>query len=70
MFEILEQPADIGFRAFGGMLAELFANAADEVVGWRQELAAAEESKRQFEIDLPDFFRQSQAITCDAEALK
>ncbi|HZT32603.1 MAG TPA: archease [Bryobacteraceae bacterium] len=27
-FEILEHPADIGFRAFGGTLAELFANAA------------------------------------------
>jgi SHS2 domain-containing protein len=28
MFEILEHPADIGFRAFGETLAELFANAA------------------------------------------
>jgi SHS2 domain-containing protein len=28
MFEILEHPADIGFRVFGGTLAELFANAA------------------------------------------
>src|ERR1039458_4035648 len=28
MFEILEHPADIGFRAFGGTLEELFANAA------------------------------------------
>jgi protein archease len=27
-FEILEHPADIGFRAFGGSLAELFENAA------------------------------------------
>ena len=27
-FEILEHPADIGFRAFGGTLPELFANAA------------------------------------------
>jgi protein archease len=28
IFEILEHPADIGFRAFGGTLAELFENAA------------------------------------------
>jgi SHS2 domain-containing protein len=28
MFEILEHPADIGFRAHGGTLPELFANAA------------------------------------------
>jgi len=28
MFEILEHPADIGFRTFGGTLEELFANAA------------------------------------------
>jgi SHS2 domain-containing protein len=28
VFEILDHPADIGFRAFGGTLAELFANAA------------------------------------------
>ena len=27
-FVILEHPADIGFRAFGGTLAELFENAA------------------------------------------
>jgi SHS2 domain-containing protein len=27
-FEILEHPADIGFRAFGGSFAELFQNAA------------------------------------------
>lgn len=27
-FEILEHPADVGFRAFGGTLPELFSNAA------------------------------------------
>jgi SHS2 domain-containing protein len=27
-FELLDHPADIGFRAFGGTLPELFANAA------------------------------------------
>ncbi|HJT86270.1 MAG TPA: archease [Bryobacteraceae bacterium] len=28
MFELLDHPADIGFRAFGATLAELFANSA------------------------------------------
>jgi SHS2 domain-containing protein len=32
MFEILEHPADIGFRAFGGTLEELFATAAAALV--------------------------------------
>jgi len=32
MFEILEHPADIGFRVFGGTLEELFANAAVAMV--------------------------------------
>ena len=32
MFEILEHPADIGFRAFGGTLKELFANGAVAMV--------------------------------------
>jgi len=31
-FEILEHPADIGFRAFGGTLAELFENAASALL--------------------------------------
>ena len=31
-FELLEHPADIGFRTFGGTLPELFANAAVALV--------------------------------------
>ena len=31
-FEILEHPADIGFRAYGATLAELFANCAQALV--------------------------------------
>ena len=51
MFEILEHPADIGFRAFGATREELFANAAvamlsiacdigDVAPGCRYELSA------------------------------
>jgi SHS2 domain-containing protein len=38
MFEILEHPADIGFRAFGGTLQELFANAAKAMLSIACEL--------------------------------
>jgi len=38
MFEILEHPADIGFRAFGGTLPELFANAAKAMLSIACEL--------------------------------
>ena len=37
-FEILEHPADIGFRAFGGTLAELFENAALALVSIASEI--------------------------------
>jgi SHS2 domain-containing protein len=36
-FEILEHPADIGFRAFGGTRAELFENAALALVSLASE---------------------------------
>ena len=38
MFEILEHPADIGFRAFGATLPELFANAAQAMLSIACEL--------------------------------
>lgn len=37
-FEILEHPADIGFRAFGKTLAELFENAAVALVSIADEI--------------------------------
>ena len=37
-FEILEHPADIGFRAFGATVAELFENAAVAMLAIAQEL--------------------------------
>jgi SHS2 domain-containing protein len=45
-FEILEHPADIGFRAFGGTVAELFENAALALIsigGEIEDVAACEE---------------------------
>ena len=37
-FELLEHPADIGFRAFGGTLPELFANSANALLSIACEL--------------------------------
>jgi SHS2 domain-containing protein len=42
VFEILEHPADIGFRAFGGTLAELFANSAIAMLSIAGDPQAAE----------------------------
>ena len=41
-FEILEHPADIGFRAFGTSLAELFENAALALVSIAGEIEGVE----------------------------
>jgi len=37
-FEILEHPADVGFRAFGGTVAELFENSALALVSIASEI--------------------------------
>ena len=42
MFEILEHPADIGFRAFGTTLEELFANSAVAMLSIAGDPQAAE----------------------------
>jgi SHS2 domain-containing protein len=41
-FEILEHPADIGFRAFGASMAELYANAAIAMLSIAGDPEAAE----------------------------
>jgi SHS2 domain-containing protein len=41
-FDILEHPADIGFRAFGATAAELFANAAVAMLSIAADPGAAE----------------------------
>jgi SHS2 domain-containing protein len=41
-FDILEHPADIGFRAFGGSMAELYANSAMAMLSIAGDPTAAE----------------------------
>jgi len=41
-FDVLEHPADIGFRAYGGSMAELYANAALAMLSIAGDPAAAE----------------------------
>jgi SHS2 domain-containing protein len=41
-FDILEHPADIGFRAFGGSMAELYANSAMAMLSIAGDPSAAE----------------------------
>jgi SHS2 domain-containing protein len=43
-FEILEHPADIGFRARGATLAELFENSASAMLAIAYEAGAAKEA--------------------------
>lgn len=42
-FELLDHPADIGFRVFGGTVAELFENAALALVSIASEVEGVEE---------------------------
>jgi SHS2 domain-containing protein len=49
-FEILEHPADVGFRAYGATLEELFANAALALISIAGDLHAVEE-REQHEIE-------------------
>jgi SHS2 domain-containing protein len=44
-FEVLEHPADIGFRAFGGSVAELFQNAALAMLSIAYELEGVRETE-------------------------
>jgi SHS2 domain-containing protein len=46
LFELLEHPADIGFRAFGGSPAELFANAAMAMLSIAAEPGRAQPRER------------------------
>jgi protein archease len=45
-FEILEHPADVGFRAYGATLEELFANAAVALISIAGEIEKIEERER------------------------
>jgi SHS2 domain-containing protein len=58
-FEILEHPADVGFRAYGTTLAELFQNAALALVSIAGDLERIEERER----------REIEATGSDTESL-
>jgi SHS2 domain-containing protein len=58
-FEILEHPADVGFRAHGATLEELFANAALALLSIAGDLEAIEERER----------REIEATGSDTESL-
>lgn len=45
-FEILEHPADMGFRAYGATLGELFASASLALISIAGDLEAIEERER------------------------
>jgi protein archease len=45
-FEILEHPADVGFRAYGATLEELFASAALALISIAGEIEKIEERER------------------------
>ncbi len=45
-FEIIEHPADVGFRAYGATLEELFANAAEALFTLACELEGIEEREQ------------------------
>ena len=58
-FEILEHPADVGFRAYGATLTELFQNAALALVSIAGDLERIEERER----------REIEATGSDTESL-
>jgi SHS2 domain-containing protein len=58
-FEILEHPADVGFRAYGATLTELFENAALALVSIAGDLELIEERER----------REIEATGTDTESL-
>jgi SHS2 domain-containing protein len=58
-FEILEHPADVGFRAYGATLEELFANAALALISIAGDLEVIEERER----------REIEATGSDTESL-
>ena len=58
-FEVIEHPADVGFRAYGATLEELFAHAGLAMMSLAYELEGVEERKR----------REIEASGADTESL-
>ncbi len=67
-FEILEHPADIGFRAFGSELPDLFANAALAMLSIAGDPEAAE-PRHQYRIAIESGDRESLLVDWLSEVL-
>ena len=67
-FEILEHPADIGFRAFGDSLSGLFANAAVAMLSIAGNPAAAE-PRREYPLAVESPDRESLLVDWLGEVL-
>ena len=67
-FEVLEHPADIGFRAFGDSLPELFANAAVAMLSIAGDPAAAE-PRHEYPIAVESGDRESLMVDWLSEVL-
>ena len=67
-FEVIEHPADVGFRAYGATLEELFTNAALAMLSLGCELAGVEE-REQHEIVATGADRESLLYAWLAEIL-
>ena len=67
-FEVLEHPADIGFRAFGGTLPELFVRSAIAMLTIAGDPAAAE-PRNQYELAVESPDRESLLVDWLSEVL-
>lgn len=67
-FDVLEHPADIGFRAFGNDLPELFANAALAMLSIADDPAAAE-PRQEYRIAVTSSDREALMIDWLSEVL-
>ena len=67
-FETLEHPADIGFRAFGDTLPDLFVNSALAMLSIADDPAAAE-AREQYPIAVESGDRESLMVDWLSEVL-
>jgi protein archease len=68
MFEVLEHPADVGFRAFGRTLPELYENSAWALLSIRGELEAIE-ARQEYPIQATGTDRESLLVNWLNEVL-
>ena len=67
-FEVLEHPADIGFRAFGATLPELYANAAIAMLSIADDPAAVE-PREEYQLAVESGDRESLMVDWLSEVL-